>query len=160
MGQKFFVINNMDKESGFINVSYSGDPELYVDCGSATSYVKNAAGERTYSYRAAQKSTDLEVMDSQGLFFIHREMSLEGRINVLVQPISNNSTTVTVNSRYILTRTSNVRDVNNRTSTFKSDVTFNTGQTGSLENSNGRQPTICVPTGGLEKSILDLALTK
>src|ERR1035437_6283960 len=31
LSQNFFVVNNLDKESGFINVSYSGDPEEYVD---------------------------------------------------------------------------------------------------------------------------------
>ncbi|MFZ0050306.1 MAG: hypothetical protein WAK96_00895, partial [Desulfobaccales bacterium] len=48
LGKKFFVINNLDKESGIINVSYKGDPEQYVDCGRITSYVANARGERTY----------------------------------------------------------------------------------------------------------------
>jgi len=33
IGKNFFVINNLDKESGIINISYSGDPERYVDCG-------------------------------------------------------------------------------------------------------------------------------
>jgi hypothetical protein len=43
LGKRFFVINNLDKASGLINISYTGDPELYVDCGRITSYVKNAA---------------------------------------------------------------------------------------------------------------------
>lgn len=32
LGQQFFVVNNLDKDSGFINVSYRGDPEKYCDC--------------------------------------------------------------------------------------------------------------------------------
>ena len=32
LGKQFFVINNLDKSSGFINLSYAGDPESYVDC--------------------------------------------------------------------------------------------------------------------------------
>jgi hypothetical protein len=32
LGKQFFVINNMDKSSGFINLSYSGDPETFVSC--------------------------------------------------------------------------------------------------------------------------------
>src|SRR3954449_382638 len=48
LSSKFFVINNIDKASGLINVSYSGDPEKYVDCGQQHSSVKNARGERTY----------------------------------------------------------------------------------------------------------------
>src|SRR4029453_12877985 len=49
LGKQFFVINNLDKDSGFINLSYSGDPERYVDCGVLTSTVSNARGERTYT---------------------------------------------------------------------------------------------------------------
>ena len=33
IGKSFFVINNIDKSSGILNVSYTGDPEKYVDCG-------------------------------------------------------------------------------------------------------------------------------
>ena len=42
LGKEFFVINNLDKASGLINISYSGDPERYVDCGIITSQVSNA----------------------------------------------------------------------------------------------------------------------
>jgi hypothetical protein len=37
LGKRFFVINNLDKSSGLININYSGDPEKYVDCGRITS---------------------------------------------------------------------------------------------------------------------------
>jgi len=47
LGKQFFVINNLDKSSGLINISYSGDPEKYVECGTITSYVRNVRGERT-----------------------------------------------------------------------------------------------------------------
>ncbi|UUZ73433.1 hypothetical protein LP415_09480 [Polaromonas sp. P1(28)-8] len=50
LGKRFFVINNLDKASGLINISYSGDPEKYIDCGRITSFVKNAKGERTYEF--------------------------------------------------------------------------------------------------------------
>ena len=39
IGKNFFVINNLDKESGIINISYSGDPERYIDCGEIYSYL-------------------------------------------------------------------------------------------------------------------------
>ena len=45
LSKQFFVINNLDKTSGLINLSYSGDPEKYIDCGRITSFVKNAQGE-------------------------------------------------------------------------------------------------------------------
>ena len=33
LSSSFFVINNLDKESGLINLSYSGSPEKCIDCG-------------------------------------------------------------------------------------------------------------------------------
>lgn len=33
LGKQFFALNTIDKASGLINLSYSGDPERYVDCG-------------------------------------------------------------------------------------------------------------------------------
>src|SRR5262245_57370267 len=33
LGKQFFVINNLDKDSGLINLSYAGDPEQYIECG-------------------------------------------------------------------------------------------------------------------------------
>jgi len=54
LGGAFFVINNLDKESGLINISYRGAPEKYVDCGHIHSYVKNLAGERTYDFPASK----------------------------------------------------------------------------------------------------------
>jgi hypothetical protein len=50
LGKQFFVINNLDKSSGLINISYNGDPEKYVDCGRTTSFFKNAIEERTYDF--------------------------------------------------------------------------------------------------------------
>ena len=30
---RFFVSNNLDKSTGLVNLSYSGVPEKYLDCG-------------------------------------------------------------------------------------------------------------------------------
>jgi len=54
LGRKFFVINNLDRDSGIINISYTGDPERYVDCGRICSYVKNLRGERVYDFPASK----------------------------------------------------------------------------------------------------------
>lgn len=64
IGSSFFVINNLDKESGFINISYSGNPEKYVDCGIIDSYVKNARGERTYRFPASSADKEYETMNN------------------------------------------------------------------------------------------------
>ena len=70
IGKQYFVINNIDKASGLINVSYSGDPERFIDCGLITSYVKNARGERTYSFQGSKAQQEYEIMNEQGLFFL------------------------------------------------------------------------------------------
>ena len=54
LGKQFFVINNIEKASGLMNVSYNGDPEKYIDCGRITSYVKNLRGERNYEFAGAK----------------------------------------------------------------------------------------------------------
>src|SRR5262245_7244989 len=63
LGKRFFVINNLDKSSGLINVSYSGDPEKHVDCGRIKSYVMNARGERTYDFAGAKEQQSYEIMN-------------------------------------------------------------------------------------------------
>src|SRR5262245_17756488 len=84
LSKQFFVINNLDKSSGLINVSYSGDPLSYVDCGMIHSYVKNARGERNYNFPASKTSQSYEVMVNGQLFGVRRNVSLEGRMNIIV----------------------------------------------------------------------------
>jgi hypothetical protein len=71
LGKQFFVINNLDKASGFINLSYTGNPEAYIDCGRWVSYVKNAAGERTYAFPGAS-AAQVYGHDPEGLFTLQR----------------------------------------------------------------------------------------
>ena len=60
IGDSFFVINNLDKESGFINVSYSGDPCMFVDCGRVNSDVTTAAaGKKTIIFQHARVTSTM-----------------------------------------------------------------------------------------------------
>ena len=88
LGKQFFVINNLDKSSGLINVSYTGDPENYIDCGRVISHVKNMRGERTYDFPGARAQQIYEVMYSGRLFYIERKISLEGWVNLVFEDIS------------------------------------------------------------------------
>jgi hypothetical protein len=156
LGKKFFVINNLDKSSGLINVSYSGDPENYVDCGHVTSYVKNARGERTYSFPAAKAHQNYEVMNANGLFQISREMKLEGRVNLIFEEISKNSTRVTANTKYVLERSINARNLaNNFPITDHKSISFNTGNSALFPAGNDGRATKCISTGSLETDILN-----
>lgn len=155
LGKRFFVINNLDKASGLINISYTGDPEQYVDCGHITSYVKNAAGERTYSFPAASAAQRYEVMpEGRGLLSVDRRMTLEGRMNLIVEDVGPGKSRLTANTRYVLTREVHVTQASNQASrTFRDSLSFNTGQIAAFPGDADR--TIeCYPTGRFEEDVI------
>ena len=156
LGKQYFVINNLDKSSGLINVSYSGDPERYIDCGRVTSYVKNARGERTYDFAGSKAQQIYEIMDSgSGLLFIDRRMTLEGRVNLIFEEVGSNATLVTVNTRYVVGRTTTIRSAANNASRNTNDtVSFNSGGAASFPANAKGQSLECVATGVLEREIL------
>lgn len=155
LGKQFFVINNLDKSSGLINISYSGDPEKYIDCGRIISYVKNARGERTYDFPGAKAQKSFEVMDGNGLFMLDRKMSVEGRVNLVFEEVSQNQTKVTANTRYIVQRQQTVRNATkNFPQSYSDSISFNSGSSSSFTaNADGRA-TECIANGALEREIL------
>lgn len=158
LGKKFFVINNLDKSSGLINISYTGDPEKYIDCGRINSYVKNARGERTYDFPAAKAQQTFEQFDGgTNLFFLDRKMSLDGRMNLVFEEISPNETKVTANTKYIVNKVMNIRNTKVQNQTLNDTISFNSGQSASfpVANSN-RDATTCQPTGIFETDVLSL----
>jgi hypothetical protein len=156
LGKQFFVINNLDQSSGLINVSYSGDPEKYIDCGTVSSYVKNARGERTYTFPGSQASTNYEMMvNGAFLIFINRTMSLDGRVNLIFESIGPSRTRVSANTRYVLKRDQTLRDVQGRSQTLNHSISLNSGQQVSFPAGNDGRALQCIPTGALEAELLD-----
>jgi hypothetical protein len=156
LSSRFFVINNIDKASGLINISYSGDPERYVHCGTVTSYVKNARGERTYSFPGSRASQTYEVM-TDNLYFIERTMALDGRMNIVVQANGAGATNITVNTRYVLTRNQKVTSAaGGFPQNFSHSINMNTGQGSSFPTSSSLPPLQCVPNGTFESEVLGL----
>jgi len=152
LGQQFFVINTIDPTSGLINVSYSGDPEQYVDGGVITSFVENAAGPRTYTFPATKAQQQYEVYTGSNLLFLNRKMELEGRVNIIVEEIEPSKTKVTANVRYILTKKINGSTAVGHVIPPKSDTaSFNSGEPGRFSE---RPDDLYWPTGALEASIL------
>lgn len=109
LATQFYVINNIDKASRLINVSFSGDrPELFVTGGTTTrEFRRNDNVERfTYDpaassrYKTGWKWGEYKNLPATGTFY--RETSLEGRANIYVAPDAN-GTRLTVNCRYVLT---------------------------------------------------------
>ncbi len=156
LGKQFFVINNLDKSSGLMNISYTGDPERYVDCGRITSYVRNARGERTYNFFGAKAQQNYEFMNPNGnLFYIDRRMNLEGRVNLIFEEIGPNTTRITANTRYVVTRTQIARNAaNNIPQTATHALSFNSGASASFPPNAQGQSVECVATGALEREIL------
>ncbi len=151
LGKAFYVINNMDKGSGLINVSYSGKPENFVDCGHITSSVQNAMGKRDYSFPGASAYQEYEVMLNGELYAYQRKMELEGRINLIFEALGKNETRVTANTRYVMTKTILVRNMRGQTRSDKDSIPFNSG-----EGAQFPGQTECRATGSLEKRVLDM----
>ena len=154
LGKKFFVINNLDKSSGLINISYTGDPERYIDCGRITSFVENMAGARSYDFAAAKAQQTFEVMEN-ALWNIDRKMNLEGRVNLIFEEISPASTRVSANTKYVVTRSTTSRMRGKNISNTSNDIiSFNSGSSASFPVASDGRATECVPTGELEQEIL------
>lgn len=156
LSKQFFVINNLDKSSGLINLSYSGDPEKYIDCGRITSFVKNAQGERTYDFAGAKAQQNYEVMNpGVGLFFLDRRMSLEGRVNLIFEEVDANNTRVTANTRYVVTRTQIVRSAAGGFPQNSIDsISFNSGSSAPFPANQRGEFAECAARSVLEQEVL------
>jgi hypothetical protein len=156
LSKQFFVINNLDKASGLISLSYSGDPEKYTDCGRIESFVKNARGERTYNFAGAKAQQNYEILSPGGeLYILDRRMSLEGRINLIFEEISPTMTRVTANTRYVVTKTQSVRAAGGGFPQNSSDsISFNSGGSAPFPSNKEGQYSECTAKGVLEQEIL------
>lgn len=152
IGQTFFVINNLDQSSGLINVSYSGDPMRFVDCGRVESYVKNLAGPRSYAFPVAQPQYEFEWY-SGSLFIVRRTSTLEGRANIILEQTADSTTRVSVNVRYVLSLNSQIQArVGGQSRQEAVTVSFTSREAGRSASGN----TTCYPTGALEQKLLML----
>ncbi len=156
LSKQFFVINNLDKSSGLINLSYSGDPEKYIDCGRIKSFVKNAQGERTYDFAGAKAQQSYEIMNpGVGLFFLDRRMSVEGRVNLIFEEVDANTTKVTANTRYVVNRTQAVRSAGGGFPQNSSDsISFNSGGSAPFPANQRGEFAECAARGVLEQEVL------
>jgi hypothetical protein len=165
LSREFFIINNIDKESRIISVSFStAEVSKYVDCGTAevddlasgASKILHLAESQSFNVRSW-----LDVAWGYGYVVRSRSTNVEGRMNIYVAP-KDNGTEISVNSRYIVNvdvkhRLTQPRDTG--LSVFglphreSYHVTFNTGK-----RSNGRM--ICQSTGKLEAAVLRMAVSE
>lgn len=167
LSKSFYVINNIDKASWIINISFSSNsPEEYIDCGRTTRTYTRGEEREVNNYDTAG-SFDFKLAVPSFAYYvdIRRKTFLEGRSNIYLEPDEKdqNTTIITVNTRYIWTLkvggnviaedakdyilwSLRVIDILEKTST----IVFNTNQTGQDDSVK------CVSKGKLEKEILDM----
>ena len=178
LAKSFYVINNIDKESRIINVSFtSSEAENYVDCGRTQRTFTEGTLVNRYDYAVASKSTfkvaarqqEHPAFSNYAVFV--REPILEGRANIYIAPYAGdaNRTTITVNARYVL----NIRvkgeafakhisgniHTRGRVPEENFTYTFNTSSAASKDAGNGVTVT-CSSKGRLENEILGLVAKK
>lgn len=158
LGKQFFVINNLDKSSGLINISYTGNPEKYIDCGRITSVVKNIKGERTYDFAGASASQDYEILKvGVGLFSLHRTMNLDGRMNLIFEDLGANQTRITANTKYIVTKTNSINQAGRpQVHTTTEVINFNSGESANFPKDRNNEFTTCASNGAFEKDVLSI----
>lgn len=178
LAKSFYVINNIDKESRIINISFnSTDPVEFVDCGRSTrTYTEGGVTER-YEYDVAAK-TSFKVATSRqehpsfsNYVLLTREPNLEGRSNIYVAPLVSDptKTTVSVNTRYILSvkvkgegfakHVSGNIQTRGRIPEDSTTFTFNTNSVAKHDAGSGVTVT-CSSKGKLESDILDIIKAK
>ncbi|MDN7144101.1 hypothetical protein KC131_25990 [Pseudomonas sp. JQ170] len=153
LSSDFFVINNIDKSSRLINVSFSTSrPSEYVDCGSTVRKFSNARGEQVYNYMAAD-SSQFAVTNAQHVAFnATRTTKLEGRVNIYVAP-AQGGTDVSVNTKYVFSvRFNAVGFDGNPGGGDSSTFDFST------KSPHESQALTCYAKGTLESRILEMAM--
>ena len=156
LSKSFFVINNIEKESRIINVSFSvNQPSEYVDCGRSERTSNHpATGKQRFNYRVADDSTyQAGVANTNFLWTVERDTALDGRVNIFMAP-DDPETLLRVNVRYVwsvdVSGTSNTGHVSSNTER----VSFSTSEVGSR--GSGDDKYMCVSNGKLEARLLNL----
>lgn len=173
LSKSFYVINNIDKESRIINLSFvSNVPADYVDCGSTHRTYKQGDKLEVFDYVSAETSrykaaTDIQPNKNFSYYYIiDRNTKLEGRSNIYIAPSDNdkNGTIITVNTRYVLDILArgnvfaqhfngNIQQLERMPESTDS-IIFNTNTPG--KDNNKVDPLICYAKGTLEKEILGI----
>ncbi|TKF24667.1 hypothetical protein FCV43_00225 [Vibrio genomosp. F6] len=102
LASDFFVINNIEKSSRIINVSFStNNASQYVDCGTSVRNFSNARGKHTYEYNPADSARYTFTNDNGHAFNAVRGSKLSGRTNIYLAP-TESGTELSVNTKYVV----------------------------------------------------------
>ncbi len=174
LSKTFYVINNIDKQSRLLNVSFRITDSIsdYVDCGISDKKFSLASKQLDSRYKVADASSyfysaEVQTNIPNTIYFeVFRQPSLEGRANIYVAP-SEQGTKVSVNTRYTWifraeydtylymplydSHTKQSSYGRRQDTSYSEPISFNTNQRG------GRQSDVlCVSTGKFENEILKL----
>ncbi|MDO8652026.1 MAG: membrane lipoprotein lipid attachment site-containing protein [Undibacterium sp.] len=171
LSKSFYIINNIDKESRIINLSFSSSkPSDFVECGSTSRTYKQGEHIESITYDVADNSTFRVATQKQehptmtNYFSVRRVTNLEGRTNIYLAPLDSDKTKtlITVNTRYVLNINTfsqgyaqhisgNLFTRGNEINTPNS-VSFNTNK----PNSAPTDQITCFSKGKLEQDVLQL----
>lgn len=159
LAKTFFTINNIEKDSGFLNINYSGNPEEYIDCGTIYSYLKNLRGEQTYSFPASRAHVNYNTL-TDGYYEMHtRKMNLSGKINITIKKIEPRKTLLTINTKYIITKKISTMTPSNNYSfpvNHFDTISFTSNGYDSFTNNIGQKTSTCYANGNLETTLINI----
>lgn len=101
VSKKFFEIDIVDKNSGIVSVSFHADPEEYVDCG--TLHVRSGAHKTDFPVARAHQAWAVEEPRMM-VQYQAQTVTLNGKMHIVFERLSETSTKVTVDIRYVLNR--------------------------------------------------------
>lgn len=178
LASRYYVINNIDKDSRLINLSFTtNEPSKYVSGGRSTRYFKAGGTVEDVSYDVAEAAR-YTIGQNAGDFgeyliltSVVRKPTLEGRANVYIAP-EGEGTKVSVNCRYSLAvEISGVAETKNaqggvlrrdRIPTSNVTAAFSTNEPCTVDWGTPQDPTLVTFTslGVFENDILDIVRRK
>jgi len=155
LASDFFVINNIEKSSRIINVSFSTNrPTEYVDCGRSVREFSNARGKNIYEYDPSETTRYTFTNDMGHMFNAVRSSKLSGRANIYLAP-AGTGTDLSVNTKYVVDVDVNYYNASNQaagSNEFSFDFSTKTPYVEPTEGS-----VKCVARGNLEQRVIDYA---
>lgn len=160
LSSDFFVINNIEKASRIINVSFStSKPSEYVNCGKSVREFSNARGKKVYEYDPSEATRYTFTNDMGHMFNAVRSSKLSGRANIYLAP-TDNGTELSVNTKYVVDVDIQYYNANNQ-SAGSNDITFDFSTKSPYEApvvDPAAGQVICVARGNLESRVIDYAM--
>lgn len=154
IGSSFFVLDNIEKDSGILTLSFSTqDAGDYIDCGFVHKSGTVQMEKQNFTYPGtANNYAYRDVWDNGVPVQILRKCSLSGKANILVQRLGANETKVSVKTRYIFSLANTVQPNGGFPQNFDVTMQFTGSEVGTFD---ARDSIQCRAKGTLEKLILD-----